>query len=585
MPTLRFLILALVAILFAGPALASDDRPPRLPNIVLIVGDDLGYPYAGFMGDPIVLTPNLDRLAAEGTTFTHAFSPSSVCRPALQTLLSGLHPRSWNTQRIRIEDAIGEMIPQRTEIPHYVTLPRQLGRQGYRSFQGGKHWEGHFARAGFDAGTTGDFQNQGGGSPDWRIFARLTLDPLYDFLDGIEEDEPFFLYVAPMLPHTPHDPHPLLRYIYERLGLATSAVGYYANITRFDTVVGRTVAALEARGLRDNTLIIYVSDNGWEQAPDVQATTVLERVLGGSRGKLSIYDLGFRTPLIFNWPGQVPENEVFDDLVTFRDLHATILQYAGAPIPPDHEGISLIPRIEGSGGPARDHVVGAMDLLRARQSEYIHPFIVTFDASGFLRTDQWRYIEWLDRGTQALFRIEDDPLERDNLADQFPEVVAEFAARTEAWREALNQPAAWMDLTGRLATEDRMPASGLRLWLEGIDQSGASRRLEVFSNPRGFFRFPNVPAGDYTLTYEIEAPEIIGRWRRSRRTTATQSMEIDLNGYETGPFSSLKFPAAHLHLRRWRVDQAPSISSCATDVGQSGPESRCTYAGGRKAAS
>jgi hypothetical protein len=185
-----------------------------------------------------------------------------------------------------------------------------------------------------------------------------------------------------------------------------------------------------------------------------------------------------------------------------------------------------------------------MDLLRARQSEYIHPFIVTFDASGFLRTDQWRYIEWLDRGTQALFRIEDDPLERDNLADQFPEVVAEFAARTEAWREALNQPAAWMDLTGRLATEDRMPASGLRLWLKGIDQSGASRRLEVFSNPRGFFRFPNVPAGDYTLTYEIEAPEIIGRWRRSRRTTATQSMEIDLNGYETGPFLFMEVPGS-----------------------------------------
>jgi len=120
----------------------------RAPNIVLIVGDDHGWPYAGFMGDRFVATPNLDQLAAAGMTFTHAFSSASMCRPALQTLLSGLHGRTWTAQLERIERDLGETLPFRTEAPHYVTLPRQLRRQGYRSFQGGKLWEGSFLDAG-----------------------------------------------------------------------------------------------------------------------------------------------------------------------------------------------------------------------------------------------------------------------------------------------------------------------------------------------------------------------------------------------------------------------------------------------------
>ena len=334
MQLLPLLILSLFALFCTTPAVADDSGPDRPPNIVLIIGDDLGYPYAGFMGNEIVETPNLDRLAEEGITFTHAFSPASVCNPSLRTLMSGLHPRSWTSQRNRLEDAIGEPIPTNTEISYYVTLPRQLGRQGYRSFQGGKHWDGTFSMAGFDVGTTAVFPFRNPiVSPDWLIFARPSLSAMHDFLDGVEEDEPFFLHLAPMLPHTPHDPNSTLRARYEAMGLSNAAVLYYANITRFDEVLGRIVSILEARGLRDDTLIIYVSDNGWEQGA-YDAPYFLGRYLGGDRGKLSLHDLGFRTPLIFNWPGRVPEDEVLDDLVTFEDLHATILQYAGRTDPP-----------------------------------------------------------------------------------------------------------------------------------------------------------------------------------------------------------------------------------------------------------
>ena len=516
---------------------ARENPPERPPNIVFILADDLGYPYHGFTGNEIVRTPNLDRLAAEGTTFTRAFSPASVCRPALQTLLSGLHPRSWRAQRTRLEEAMGERFLRRTEVEQYVTLPRQLARKGYRTFQGGKHWEGDFRSAGFDAGTT-DVVPFSRFPLDWLHFARVSQATLTDFLDDAGEEEPFFVYFAPMLPHQPHNPPIRFLSLYRGDNLVSRAARYYANISWFDDVVGRMLAALETRGLRENTLIIYVSDNGWEQGPDdiPRAST---RKLGGDRGKLSIFELGFRSPLVFNWPGRVPANEERDDLVTFRDLHATILQYAGAPLPPDHEGLPLNRRITGHGEPARNHITGFQNLLRARESEYTPTSVLSVEDAGFLRTDRWRYVEWLDRGEQALFEIEQDPFERNNVASDHPELLSKFAEQTAAWRDTLDQPAAWIDLVGRLTAEDETPAPGLRLWLES---TLSSTRLEVFADDRGFFRFPNVPADEYTLTYEIEPPTGDGRWKRARRAGATQSRPIDLTGYETSPYLALRIP-------------------------------------------
>ena len=535
---------AILALLCAPPGFAKGGRPDRPPNIVLIVGDDHGYPYAGFMGDEIVETPNLDRLAEEGTTFTRAFSSASVCQPALQTLLTGLHTRSWHHQRIRTWAAVDHPIRYRAEVQHYVTLPRQLARQGYRSFQGGKHMEGDFAMAGYDAGTATYLPASFTGMVGHDTFARPSLSPMQDFLDGVEEDEPFFLFLAPMLPHVPFDASAdlLARYLWR--GFTGAAVHYYANITRLDQVVGRVVDALEERGLRDASLIIYVSDNGWEQDPYVHH--FLGWLIGGARGKMSIHELGFRTPLVFNWPGKVPQRKVMNDLVTFEDLHATLLQYAGAPIPPDHRGNSLLPRIEGWAEPARDQVIGVQDFFRVRQSEYDPSSgpgrLTSIETASFLRTERWRYIEWLHRRERALFRIEEDPFERNDVKAGHPELLALFAERTREWREELTQPASWMDLMGRLTSEDGRPAAGLRLWLERAGESAETAQWQVFSDDRGFFRFPNVPAGEYTLIHEIEAPELVGRWRRIESEPVTESMEVDLVGWQTSPFLSIQLP-------------------------------------------
>ncbi len=532
-----FLLISMVSLLTAAPGNTRENPRERPPNIVFILSDDLGYPYHGFLGNETIRTPNLDRLAAEGTTFTRAFSTASVCQPALQTLLSGLHPRAWKAQRTRLEETNGRRFLRRVEVGQYTTLPRQLSRKGYRTFQGGKHWEGDFSLAGFDEGTTTVLPDLSF-PQDWFRFGRLTLSSLQSFFNGVEEDEPFFLFFAPMLPHHPHDPSPRLFRNYLRKGLVRPAALYYANITRFDFVVGRLLEILEARGLSDNTLIIYVSDNGWEQGPQDLPQLNSDR-LGGDRGKLSIYELGFRSPLIFHWPGHVPENEQRDDLVSFEDLHATMLRYAGAPLPPDHEGYPLNERIAGIGEAVRDHVTGFQDILRKREGDIPILPPARFEDAAFLRTERWRYVEWLDRGEQALFEIEADPFERNDVGPEHPELLAQFASRTSAWRDALDEPAPWIDLMGRLMTEDETAVSGLRLWLDG---TGSGNRLQVFSDDRGFFRFPNVPADQYTLSYEIEAPAQSNRWKPPTSVPVTQSRPIDLAGYETGPFVTLRIP-------------------------------------------
>jgi hypothetical protein len=242
----------------------------------------------------------------------------------------------------------------------------------------------------------------------------------------------------------------------------------------------------------------------------------------------------------------VPENLILDDLVTFEDLHATLLQYGGAPIPPDHDGVSLMPRIEGWSEAARDHVIGIQDLLRVREDEWVPGSgfngLLSHETASYLRTDTWRYIEWLDRGEQALFRIEEDPFERTDLSAEHPELLARFSAHTAAWREELARPTEWMDFMGRLMAEDGTPAGGLRLWLEGTHESGVPLRLEVITDTRGFFRFPNVPAATYALTYEIERLAKGETWGRVRSAPVTQSIEVDLVGYETSPYLSIRIP-------------------------------------------
>ena len=410
------------------------------PNIVMIISDDQGYPDFGFMGSDQVLTPVIDRLAAEGTVFPNGYVTSSICAPSLQSLLTGLHPYEFNLRRLQLGRR-GLSIDMKTVLEHFSTLPRLLGAHGYASFQGGKIVDKSYEIAGFSEG----LNESGQGGRDWGAggtIGRATMAPVFDFIDR-NQDRPFFLWFAPMLPHYPHDAPERFREPFEGKGLVPGAVAYYANILRFDEVVGELLQHLEARGLRENTLIVFLADNGWDQPPgEVPAGATL--ALGGPKGKKSMYELGFRTPMIFSWPGHLPEGEVKGDLVSSVDLYPTLLDFAGAAPMLDREGSSLRPLLEGREPWPRKMLRGSMAYVREhplRSDELGEVNLRHPELAWFARTKRWHYIWYEDWDADELFDLAADPLETLDLSGERPRIVTQMRERIRSWRRKLKRRA------------------------------------------------------------------------------------------------------------------------------------------------
>jgi uncharacterized sulfatase len=437
---------ALVALMSTG----ERTEPPEVPNIILIIGDDHGWPYFGFMGHEIVKTPNLDALAEEGVVFPYGYTTASTCRPSLRSLLTGLHPLQWRAKR-QVLRAQGRGGPGYDRIQDFVTLPRRLAERGYASFQGGKYWEGSYRAGGFSDGMKqpideatlrkwGRIQSKAGA--DSLELGRTTMQPLWDFLDA-HRDAPFFVWFAPKLPHTPHDPPAKYLELYRDENLSDAARKYYANITRFDDKVGELVTRLEKLGLRDETLLVYLADNGWEQDPS--ATNPVKQ-LGGPKGKSSMYELGFRTPIIFNWPGRLPRGRRPGDLVSGVDLFTTLLDFAGLEPPPDRTGINLRPSMLAGGMSSRKAVIGSMSALRPPQRTpaaipKTEESLVRYERAYFFRDESWHYIWYADsekfgdRDAEELYLIDEDPREERNVVGAHPELSKRFREQIQRWIE------------------------------------------------------------------------------------------------------------------------------------------------------
>jgi len=441
----------------AGRVPCAPASAEPLPNLVLIISDDQGYRDFGFMGSPVVRTPHLDALAREGAVFRTGYATESVCRPAMRSLLTGLYPHQWTDRVGALRERSRERAPRRAaerasqraaeraakggrrarrrgadaeapraparprgfqraeweEVLEFQTLPRLLAQRGYASFQAGKYWEGTFDLAGFDQGTAAVLDRshvggQYGGRPAG--IGRTSLEPIFQFLEQ-QAHRPFLLWFAPLLPHLPHDAPAEYLEPYQGLGLPAPVEQYYANITRLDAVVGLLLAKLEELGLRERTLVAFTVDNGWEQPQ-----TALEdwrEGLGGPRGKGTLSELGFRTPIVLSWPGRVPPGVVFDQPVSSVDLFATLLAYAGIRADPHRDGWDLRPLIEG-----RDPSAVRARIAGRRGSTAL-----------FLRDARWHYVYHLPYNA-VLYDVQQDPDETTDVSDAFPELEAELRART-----------------------------------------------------------------------------------------------------------------------------------------------------------
>jgi arylsulfatase A-like enzyme len=349
----RTYALSVLVILLAGrltpltAAAQSNDGPKASPpNIVLIISDDQAWTDFSFMGHPHIQTPNLDRLSRESRTFARGYVPSSLCCPSLASIITGLYPHQ---HKITSNDPIapkgmkpgefrkspafqdGREIMNR-HLEAVPTLPRLLAKAGYVSLQTGKWWQGNYNRGGF---THGMSKGERHGDVGLTI-GRQTMQPIYDFIATARRDEkPFFVWYAPMMPHQPHNPPQRLLDKYAHVAPSREVAKYWGMIEWFDETVGDLLKHLDEQELSENTIVVFVTDNGWITDPKTGSYA--------PKSKQSQYDGGVRTPIMVRWTGHVKPQQS-DVLASSLDIAPTLLAAAKLRPTSQMSGIDLLDR-------------------------------------------------------------------------------------------------------------------------------------------------------------------------------------------------------------------------------------------------
>ena len=412
---MRALYALLVLMLSSCAAVDRGEAAARRPNVVMIISDDQSWTDFGFMGHEEIRIPHLDALAARSLVYERGYVPSSLCRPSLASMITGLYPH---------EHGITGNDPPRGQqrdrmlrhIEAAVTLPKLLAKLGYRSLQTGKWWEGNCRCGGFSDGMTHGERARGGRHGDEGLkIGRRTMQPIYDFIADCG-DHPFFLWYAPLLPHNPHNPPERLLEKYRREGESEYVAKYHAMCEWFDETCGQLLAHLREQGLEEDTLVVFVTDNGWIQRDDAKGYA--------ARSKRSPYEGGVRTPIMFSWPGHVtPQRR--DAYASSVDLAPTILRACGAAVPAAMSGVDLLAsdvRRDAVFGALFSHDVADLDQpTKGLQARYVV-------------RDGWKLIAPQAEGRPAeLFDLGADPHERADLASTQPQRAAALQQVLDGW--------------------------------------------------------------------------------------------------------------------------------------------------------
>jgi arylsulfatase A-like enzyme len=437
------------------------------PNIVFILADDLGQRDLGCYGSVFYETPNLDRLARDGALFTDAYAACQVCSPTRASIMTGQWP-----QRTGITDYIGAPAPEKWNRNTVLlpapytdrlaldapTLAKALKAAGYATFFAGK-W--HLGPSGFWPENQGFDINMGGidrGGPYGgnRYFSPYGNPRLSDGPEGehlpdrlatetakfieTNKNRPFFAFLSFYSVHTPLMAREDLRRKYEekrqRLGLeekwgrehtrdvrlVQEHAVYAGMVEAMDLAVGKVLGKLDELGLRENTLVIFSSDNGGLSTSEGWPTSNLPL----RAGKGWIYEGGIREPLIVRWPAVVQAGSVVSTPVSSPDFFPTLLEVAGIEPQPGQvlDGASLLPVFKGGSLPER-----------ALFWHYPHYGNQGGSPSAAIRRGDWKLIEWFEDRRVELFNVQADISETTDLAQK--EIARADALRAElhAWQK------------------------------------------------------------------------------------------------------------------------------------------------------
>lgn len=449
------------------------------PNVVLIVSDDHGTDALGSYGNPVIKTPNLDALANDGTRFTSAFCTSASCSPSRSVILTGLHNHSNGMY------GLAHDFHKFSSKENLESLPNILSANGYRTARVGKYHLApeqvfHFEET-LSKGTANDPASIGRSPVE---MAELCLE----FISK-KSEVPFFLFYATDDPHRsnkilpngqvdfnsfpePNDfgnrkegypgvkevkysPEEVIvpSYLPDTKESRAELAQYYQSTSRMDQGVGKLLEILKASGQYDNTLIIYISDNG----PAFPAA------------KTTLYDPGIRLPCIVKAPGQVNHSKVQEGLISWADITPTILDYAQASVDPKNfHGRSFRPLMENKGVEGWDDVYGShslheitmyypMRMIRNKKYKLIYniahqlpyPFALDLQYSPtwisvknstmFGKREKEKFI---NRPKFELYDLETDPDELNNLAENqnYQQVLEDMIGKIRKFQASTNDP-------------------------------------------------------------------------------------------------------------------------------------------------
>lgn len=416
------------------------------PNVIFVLADDLGWAELGCYGNTFNETPNIDQLARQGLRFTDAYAAAPVCSPFRASLMTGQWPaRAGITDYLRAND-------NKHLGTEHITLAEAFKQAGYATGMVGKwHLTGYQNEGaeefpptvhGFDEAIISENRGIGGGSYFFPYHFNKEIEqrlPGTEFLvdrcnlEAVEfidrnKDQPFFLYLSHYAVHTRLAGKPEMVEKFENkpnAGKGTKAKAnnphLAAQLEVIDEGVGMIMRKLDSLGLRDNTILIFTSDNGGE------SNVTSNKPLRG--GKSTLYEGGIREPLIVRWPAVIPANRVSRQITSSVDFYPTLVEAIGSKPDPKQkiDGLSLLPVWK---DPA--------DRL-ARDTVYWHyplanPHFLGGKSGGALRSGKWKLKEDFNTGALELYNLEEDLGEADDLAGEMPAKVKELHDLLKAWR-------------------------------------------------------------------------------------------------------------------------------------------------------
>jgi len=451
MKKLQLLIASLVFGLFTVPVSAAAGARP---NIVFILADDLGYMDIGaFNPKTFYETPSIDTLAKRGMKFTQGYAACCVCSPTRGSIMTGKYPPRFGITNFIGGSRSGKLLsaPNSDHLPlEEVTIAETLHEAGYATFFAGK-W--HLGANDFSPGAQGFAKDLQGSKQFYYPSSNLPLPDKKDdpktterivneavkFI-GEHKDRPFYAYLPFLAVHTPINARADLVAKYEmkaknapadawgrerenKVRLVQNHAKYAAMLEQLDTGIGRVLAALEKHDLMENTIIVFMSDNGGLSTSEGWPTSNLP--LRGGKGWP--YEGGVREPMIVVAPGVTKPGSTCNAPVISTDFYPTLLHLAGRPLKPEQhlDGVSFLPQLKGETTP------------RGKPLFWHYPHYSNQGGAphGAIRDGDGKLIEWYEAGTLELYNIPQDIGEKNNLAAQHPEKLKALHGKLIAWRK------------------------------------------------------------------------------------------------------------------------------------------------------